>query len=1193
MVAVPVPLPVSQGDFNTCISPVLLLPRPTKSIIITTSPKVPASIISKMKAIALWEDNDDHDDDDDEDQEDHRHEISVNSKFAQEFERKKQRQELQQFKDDNLLLDGDHDESSTSSSEDEDGDLLMTTAMDVQVFRTIQALKRKDATIYDPNVRFFPSSSDNEDDDDEDEDDDDSEDDVNPTKAKKKRFKDVIREQILQDVEKMDQEQEQKQRKRRAKEGSDDDDDEEEEDGAKGKRSSFSTADRLAYDEEQRQLRKAFLQSHHKSEDDDSDEKGHDDKEEEEDWLVIKEKHHPSSQDEELYVKELDNLEQIVRSSSKRNHNKNSAATGTLKQASPLVDPRGEVEDGEQFLLEFLKKKKWKDITPTTHHDGDDDEEEEADEKKVDDNMNEDDNDDSSLEQLEKTEAFESEYNFRFEQTTEASSGAALSLQSYARGNNNNTSITAGLLRRPDDTRRERRVARLQRKAEERQAKEEQLRRLKNAKRQELQEKLNQIQSILGPTSAKSTSSSKSSKPVMDEATLMKLLEGDFDPDQFEQVMKETYGDDFYEQPEEEWKSDADVKKALQAAAIDEDEKQIAAAVLGDDEDDEYEYGEESEDEYGVEDEEEEEAFLQDKKNRSTEETQIEKKFKAKMLDELYKLDYEDIVAGIPTRFKYRQVEPNNYGLSTQEILMARDSTLQQVVSLKQMAPYREGEYTVNSKKRRRFRETIQHEVVEQDVQVDDGRGEAQTQGSRLEDETTDPAKKKRRRQKKNQKQNEDEPLEAVSEGGDQANGGSSKHGDLVAEDGKKEEGGPAKTKRRRRKKKSSLNTESDNKEQTTPKSEEILENTKEPLVKPMKNVVSDAAPPTSPAKSTEATQLSEQKDVKEDPNHQLTKKKKNKKKKLSVKGVSATRFASYGLALAMLVMLSSWDQVPTARAWLSPSIAPLHQIGCKQPHRSLTVRFMEQLDPINMKLREIQGELKDLGVSFADCFDRESLTKRLMEARQGLFPEPIKSQTATATASRESSSPSDVSNDTPATSIAFDRSAVVQELRSRSVKELREECAQRRIRWANFIEKEDLVHALVEARAAASSFSASGLIVPGQVADLTDEELTMELESASSKHINTPLLLDVYATWCGPCQIMAPQLVTAAAELGTDVRVAKLDSDLHPLWPHKLKVGALPTVIVFDAQGRELERVEGALMKDGLVQLARRHTKD
>lgn len=78
----------------------------------------------------------------------------------------------------------------------------------------------------------------------------------------------------------------------------------------------------------------------------------------------------------------------------------------------------------------------------------------------------------------------------------------------------------------------------------------------------------------------------------------------------------------------------------------------------------------------------------------------------------------------------------------------------------------------------------------------------------------------------------------------------------------------------------------------------------------------------------------------------------------------------------------------------------------------------------------------------------------------------------------------------------------------------------------------------------------------------------------------------------CGPCQFMSPQFKDAAKEFGPDVRMVKLDSDKYPRIASALKVGGLPTVILFDGGdvSKEIDRIEGALTKDQLVGFVRKH---
>ncbi|KAL5776611.1 hypothetical protein ACOSP7_009537 [Xanthoceras sorbifolium] len=80
------------------------------------------------------------------------------------------------------------------------------------------------------------------------------------------------------------------------------------------------------------------------------------------------------------------------------------------------------------------------------------------------------------------------------------------------------------------------------------------------------------------------------------------------------------------------------------------------------------------------------------------------------------------------------------------------------------------------------------------------------------------------------------------------------------------------------------------------------------------------------------------------------------------------------------------------------------------------------------------------------------------------------------------------------------------------------------------------------------------------------------------------PVLVDFYATWCGPCQFMAPVLNEVGAALKDKIRVVKIDTEKYPKIADKYRIEALPTFILFK-DGKPHDRFEGALTKDQLIQ--------
>jgi len=85
------------------------------------------------------------------------------------------------------------------------------------------------------------------------------------------------------------------------------------------------------------------------------------------------------------------------------------------------------------------------------------------------------------------------------------------------------------------------------------------------------------------------------------------------------------------------------------------------------------------------------------------------------------------------------------------------------------------------------------------------------------------------------------------------------------------------------------------------------------------------------------------------------------------------------------------------------------------------------------------------------------------------------------------------------------------------------------------------------------------------------------------------PVLLDLWAAWCGPCRMIAPIIEQLAAELAGRVLVGKLDVDANPQTSARFGVQSIPTLLILK-DGHEADRIVGAAPKNSILQRLQPH---
>lgn len=97
-------------------------------------------------------------------------------------------------------------------------------------------------------------------------------------------------------------------------------------------------------------------------------------------------------------------------------------------------------------------------------------------------------------------------------------------------------------------------------------------------------------------------------------------------------------------------------------------------------------------------------------------------------------------------------------------------------------------------------------------------------------------------------------------------------------------------------------------------------------------------------------------------------------------------------------------------------------------------------------------------------------------------------------------------------------------------------------------------------------------------VATFTDQNFQKDVVEAA-----TPVLVDFWAPWCGPCKMIAPTIEQLATEYSGKVKVGKLNTDEAPQTATNFRISAIPTVLVFKG-GQVVDKFVGVVNRQKLV---------